>query len=109
MKEEFEREDIIDILLDDENRDPIVLVDGCGKKIAFEQIAVIPYDEKLYCVLKPIDHIDHVSDDEAIVFYIDEEEGKEPSLMVETDEAKAMDVFEEYYNLLDEEQKRGMK
>lgn len=109
MKEEFEREDIIDVLLDDENRDPIVLVDGSGKKIAFEQIAVIPYDEKLYCVLKPIDHIDHVSDDEAIVFFVDEKEGKEPVFMVETDEFKAMAVFEEYYNLLDEERKKGKK
>lgn len=109
MKEEFEREDIIDVLLDEENKDPIVLVDGGGKKIAFEQIAVIPYDEKLYCILKPIDHIDNVSDDEAIVFYVDEKEGKEPTLMVETDELKAMDVFEEYYNMLDEERRKGKR
>lgn len=95
--------DILDILLDEENRAPIVLVDGNGEEIAFEQIAVIPYDEKLYCVLKPIDHMDAVNDDEAIVFYVDEREGEEPTLIVETDELKAMDVFEEYYNLLDGE------
>lgn len=104
MEEKKEREDIIDILLNEENKDPIILSDNSGRKIAFEQIAVIPYDEKLYCVLKPIDHIENVNDDEAIVFYVEEREGEEPVLMVETDELKALDVFEEYYNLLDEEQ-----
>lgn len=43
--------DIVDILLDEENKDPIVLTDDKGRKLAFEQIAVIPYDQKLYCVL----------------------------------------------------------
>ncbi|MGN0806464.1 MAG: DUF1292 domain-containing protein, partial [Candidatus Coproplasma sp.] len=109
MEEKIEREDIIDILLNEENKDPIILSDNSGRKIAFEQIAVIPYDEKLYCVLKPIDHIENVSDDEAIVFYVEERDGEEPVLMVETDELKALDVFEEYYSLLDEEQAKGKR
>ncbi len=99
--------DIIDVLLDENNKEPIVLIDGNGKRLSFEQIAVIPFNEKLYCVLKPIDKIENVQDDEAIVFFVHEEEGKEPVLMVETDEKTAMDVFEEYYNLLDEEDKKN--
>lgn len=97
--------DIIDILLDEENKDPIVLVDSNGRKIAFEQIAVIPYNEKLYCVLKPMDKIENVADDEAIVFYVDEGENEEDelALKVETDELTAMEVFEKYYDLLDEQ------
>ena len=101
--------DIIDVLLDEDNKDPIILIDGNGKKLSFEQIAVIPFNEKLYCVLKPIDKIENVQEDEAIVFFVHEEEGKEPVLMVETDEKVAMDVFEEYYNLLDEEDKKNKK
>lgn len=95
--------DIIDILLDEENKDPIVLTDDKGRKLAFEQVAVIPYDQKLYCVLKPIDHLDGVADDEALVFYVDEGENKddEPVLRIEDDELKAIDVFMEYYNLLE--------
>lgn len=98
--------DIINILLDEDNSDPIILTDENGRKLAFEQIAVIPYDQKIYCVLKPIDYIKGVADDEAIVFYVDESktENNEPTLRVETDELKALDVFEEYYNLLDEQQ-----
>lgn len=94
--------DIIDVLLDEENKEPIILVDGNGRELEFEQIAVIPYKEKLYCVLKPIDKIENVADDEAIVFYV-EEGGKQPVLKVETDELTAIEVFEEYYNLLDGE------
>lgn len=93
--------DIYDILLDEKNKNPIVFVDGNGRKIAFEQIAVIPYNEKLYCILKPIDKIKGIADDEAVVFYVDEE-GSEPTLKAETDDLLAMEVFEEYYNLLDE-------
>lgn len=100
-------EDIIDILLDADNKDPILLTDEKGNKIAFEQVAVIPYDQKIYCILKPIDHIDNVEDDEAIVFYVEEDlyGGNAPVLRVEADELKAIDVFEKYYDLLDSENK----
>ena len=107
VEQEEQQPDIIDILLDEDNKDPIVLVDGQGKKLSFEQIAVIPYNNKIYCVLKPIDKIENVQDDEAIVFFVDEQEGKESVLMVETDEKVAMDVFDEYYNLLDEADKNN--
>ncbi len=109
VEEELANLDIIDILLDEDNKDPIVLVDGNGRRLSFEQIAVIPYNDKLYAILKPIDHIDNVEDDEAIVFYVQEERGKDPVLMVETDEKVAIDVFEEYYNLLDEAEDKKKK
>lgn len=107
--ERAERQNVIDILLDENNKDPLVLVDGNGRQISFEQIAVIPFNNKIYCVLKPIDKIENINDDEAIVFYVHEEAGKEPVLMVEADEKVAMDVFDEYYNLLDEEDKKSKK
>lgn len=104
VEQEEDQFDIIDVLLDEDNKEPIVLVDDKGKKLSFEQIAVIPFNDKIYCVLKPIDKIENVQDDEAIVFYVDEKEGQAPVLMVETDEKIAMDVFEEYYNLLDQDE-----
>lgn len=107
--EEREYRDILDVLLDEENKDPIILEDSNGRKLSFEQVAVIPYNNKVYCVLKPLDEIENVADDEAIVFFVDEQEGKEPVLMVETNEKVAMDVFEEYYNLLDEADAKNKK
>ncbi|MDE6583322.1 MAG: DUF1292 domain-containing protein [Clostridia bacterium] len=108
VEEEENELDLVDVLLDVDNKDPIVLIDGSGKRISFEQIAVIPYNDKIYCVLKPIDKIDNVQDDEAIVFYVDEKDG-EKVLMVETDEKVAISVFDEYYNLLDKEESKNKK
>ena len=94
--------DIYDVLLDEENKDPIVLIEGNGRKTAFEQIAVIPYNEKLYCILKPVNKMENVADNEAIVFFVDEN-GDENVLEVETNEFTAIEVFAQYYDLLDKE------
>lgn len=102
VKQENAQENIMDILLDEDNKEPIVLFNEAGRKIGFEQVAIIPYDDKLYCILKPIDHIDDVDDDEAIVFYVNDPYGEMPTLVVEKDEAKAIAVFDEYYKLLDD-------
>ena len=99
-EKEVEKVDVLDVLLDEENDEPIVLTDDKGKTFTFEQIAVIPYNEKVYCVLKPVDQIEGIQDDEAVVFYVDERPTGSV-LIVETDEKTAIAVFDEYYNLLD--------
>lgn len=110
QKEEESAKTLLDILLDENNRDPIVLVDGTGRRIAFEQVAIIPHEKDskryLYAVLKPITKINGVSDDEAVVFYVDEVETNNPVLKVETDEKVAIEVFDEYYKMLDEAHSR---
>lgn len=97
--------DILDVLLDEDNEDPITLYDENSRPIKFDQVAIIPLEEKLYAILKPIDEIKGVADDEAIVFAINENESGETTLMVETDEPVAIRVFDEYYKLLDEQGK----
>ena len=99
---EAEKVDILDVLLDEDNAEPIVLTDESGKRYTFEQIAVSPHNDKVYAVLKPVEKIDGINDDEAVVFYVDERPTGSV-LMVETDEKVAIDVFDEYYNLLDAE------
>ena len=99
-----ENVDLLDILLDEDNEEPIKLYDENGKEYKFDQVALIPIDEKLYAILKPIDKIKGIEDDEAIVFAVNEKEGEETTLIVETDESIAMRVFDEYYKLLDEQE-----
>ena len=94
------KNDVLDVLLDAENKDPIVLTDEKGKSFAFEQIAVIPYNQRIYAVLHPIDRIEGVEDDEAVVFYVDDSKD-DPVLVVETDEPTALAVFGKYYDLLE--------
>lgn len=96
-----EEVDLLDILLDEDNESPITLVDENSKEIKFDQVAIIPLDERLYAILKPIDEIPGVADDEAIVFSITENEEGGTVLMNETDEVIATRVFDEYYKLLD--------
>jgi uncharacterized protein YrzB (UPF0473 family) len=95
-------QDILDVLLDEENREPISMVNSEGRVVQFEQIAVIPYDNKIYCVLRPLS-FEGVADDEALVFYLElSDDGETSKIVLEEDELKAITVFEKYYDLVDE-------
>lgn len=102
-KLEEQEQNILDILLDEDNEDPITLYDKDDNAVKFDQVAIIPIEEKLYAILKPIDKLEGVADDEAIVFYIDETNEDDVSLVVEENEDIAVKVFDEYYKLLDEQ------
>ncbi len=101
--------DLLDILLDENNRDPIVLKDETGNALAFEQVAVIPYSKAgewvVYVVLKPIDVIEGIGDDEAAVFYVEEDESGNMFLRIEQDELIAIEIFNQYYDLLEKVRK----
>lgn len=97
--------DLLDVLLDDNNRDPIVLMDETGRQITFEQVAIIPHIvndvKKLFAVLKPLDKIEGIGEDEAIVFAVNIDACGAATLRVERNELIAIDVFNKYYDLLE--------
>lgn len=102
--------DLLDVLLDQNNKDPIVLMDENGRQITFEQVAIIPYEadgkeRKLYVVLKPIDKIEGINDDEAIVFVCEQDKNGRTVLRVEENEEIAIAVFDKFYDLLEESAK----
>lgn len=106
VKEEMEQFDILDVILDESNVDPITLQDEKGNRISFEQVAVVPYEQKIYVILKPIDKIEGIADDEAVVFVADE--SVSPTVLrVEQNQEIAVKIFDEYYNLVDEAVKNG--
>lgn len=108
--EEIVKVDLLDVLLDENNKAPIYMYDDKGNQLEFEQVAVIPYGEDdLYCILKPITKIEGVKDDEAIVFLVTEDENGESILKVEDREEVAISVFDQYYNLVEEETKKRKK
>ncbi len=103
----FEKEgkDLVDILLDEDNHDTIILEVGNGRSVEFEQVAVIPYgefDDDLYCILKPITPMEGVKDDEAIVFKVMLNENREFVPVVEKDRKIAIEVFNIYYDMLEQ-------
>lgn len=99
--------DLLDILLDKDNKQPITLMDEKGKQISFEQIAMIVHEvkkeKKLFAILKPVDKIEGLGENEAIVFLVDQDKDGNTILKIEEDEDVAIDVFDEYYDLLEEE------
>lgn len=99
-----EKVDLLDVLFDENNFDPIVLADDEGNSYNFEQVAIIPLDNETYVILKPMDNMDDVEEDEAFVFKITQDEAGEARLVIEDDDEIGEKVFEEYYKLLDEEE-----
>ncbi|MGN1060409.1 MAG: DUF1292 domain-containing protein [Candidatus Coproplasma sp.] len=98
--------DLLDQLLGEDADSEIRLKNEDGTELVFNQVAVIPQDDKLFAILTPVTDIDGVSDDEAIVFRVDEREG-EHVLVLEEDETVAMEVFEQYVKLWEESNAEG--
>ncbi len=92
----------IEKILDEDNIDNIFLYDDENNEVEFEQVAVIPLDEKVYVLLSPVRELGGVSPDEGIVFLIDEVDDEDVLTVVE-DDALIDRVFSEYEQLLEEE------
>ena len=107
QKQETAQVDLLDVLLDKDNKEPITLMDEKGKQISFEQIAMIVHEvkkeKKLFAILKPVDKIEGISENEAIVFLVDQDKNGNTILKIEEDEDVAIDVFDDYYDLLEDE------
>ena len=92
----------IDMLFDENNTENIKLYNEENQEVEFEQIALVPIEEKTYAILKPVKQMDGIADDEALVFVIDEIDDEDCLVIV--DEDPIIDkVFEEYYKMLKEE------
>ena len=93
--------DVIEMLMNEDCNDNIVLYGEDGEEFEFEQVAVIPMDEKLYFILRPVD-MEDLDEDEAFVFELIETEDEASIDLVEDDETVDR-VFAIYNDLLDEE------
>ncbi len=90
---------ILEILLDEKNRDLIDLNDHLGNEHTFRQIATIPVDDEVYCILKPLTNIG-LKVGEAVVFKLVELEKGVHLLTSEEDEKKSLEIFLVYYEML---------
>ena len=98
----------IDRLLDVDDNEPITLYDENDNAIAFEQIALIPFEEKLYAILKPIDVMEGVGDDEGVIFLFEENEQTNETFLRVVNDDKIIDkVFSQYLELVKEEDKKA--
>lgn len=78
------------------NDNIIVLTTNDGEELEFIRIADIALDGNVYVILKPVELMNGMDEDEAIVFM-----SKDDQYTVVLDEELLDNVFEEYYRLLD--------
>ena len=110
MAKKNNENNLIDMLLDKDNHEPIVIYDENNKELKFQTVAVIPFvtmptlssDKDLYVIMKPIDKIEGVEDDEVLIFVVDYDFKGQPFLAIEHNQELAQKVYEEYVRLLDD-------
>ena len=81
---------LLSMLMDEKNDDNIILFDDSGESVELEQVAVIPHEDELYAILRPLD----ADEDSAAVFKIDPED--EESLVNIEDDALASKILDIY-------------
>lgn len=89
----------IDSILDENCTDIIYIEDENKQKIAYEQIALIPYDNKLYTIMVEKSAFDSMQEDVGEVFLVDE---KKQQLKLVENVNIISSVFEIYDRMFDE-------
>ena len=90
-----------DELADD---DIVTLMSADGEEIDFVEIAGIAHKGAFYAILQPVELLEGMSDDEALVFKVSRDENGEDRFEIELDDDVIDAVFAEYNRLLDSAQ-----
>ena len=89
-------------ILNDEDDEIITLLTASGEEVDFLEIAGIALKGNFYAILQPVELLEDMADDEALVFKITRNEGGQDKFEIELDDDIIDAVFEEYNRLLDE-------
>ena len=80
----------------------ISLMGADGEEIDFVEIAGIAHKGNFYAILQPVELIEGMDDDEALVFKVSRGKDGEDKFEIELDDSIIEAVFAEYNKLLDE-------
>lgn len=81
--------------------DIVTLTTADGEEVDFVEIAGIAHKGNFYAILQPVELIDGMSDDEALVFWVTRNEKGEDKFEIVLDDDIINAVFAEYNRLLD--------
>lgn len=87
----------------EEDDDIVTLTTANGEEVDFVEIAGIAYGGNFYAILQPVELLDGMDDDEALVFKVSRGPDGEDKFDIELDDFIIEKVFEEYNRLLDEQ------
>ena len=85
-----------------EDDDIVTLLSADGEEIDFVEIAGIAHKGSFYAILQPVELLDGMDDDEALVFKVTRGKDGEDKFEIELDDNIIDAVFAEYNRLLDE-------
>ena len=98
LEKDFEPEISPDEFADD---DIVTLLSATGEEIDFVEIAGIAHKGNFYAILQPVELLEGMADDEALVFKVSRTEDGEDKFEIELDDEIIDAVFAEYNRLLD--------
>jgi hypothetical protein len=90
--------------LEEQEDDIVTLTSPDGEEIDFVEIAGIKLENGFYAILQPVELLEGMGEDEALVFAVTKTEDGEDSFSIELDDEIIDAVFAEYNRLLDEMQ-----
>ena len=88
--------------MSEERNDIVTLLSATGEEIDFVEIAGIAYQGNFYAILQPVELIEGMSDDEALVFKVSRLQDGQDRFEIELDDEIIDAVFEKYYELLND-------
>ena len=89
-------------ILDEEEDDIIILKSADGEEVEFVEIAGINLNGKFYAILQPVELLEGMDEDEALVFEVVTNADGDDSFNIELDDDIIDAVFAEYNKLLEE-------
>ena len=89
IEEEFEEDDIVTLTSED------------GEEIDFIEIAGIAHEGKFYAILQPVELLEGMEEDEALVFEVSKDEEDNDKFSIVVDDVIIDAVFAQYNELLD--------
>ena len=93
--------------MEEDDDDIVTLLSANGEEIDFVEIAGIAYKGSFYAILQPVELLDGMDDDEALVFKVTRGKDGEDKFEIELDDSVIDAVFAEYNKLLDDANKAG--
>lgn len=96
---EVKNDDSVELIDEDEI---ITLTDDEGKPVDFYEVACIEYQGEFYALLQPVEPLEGLGDDEALIFKVREEDEDNDVFEPVLDENILDAVFNEYLNAIAE-------
>ena len=88
--------------MEEDDDDVVTLLSANGEEIDFVEIAGIAYKGSFYAILQPVELLEGMDDDEALVFKVTRGKDGEDKFEIELDDSVIDAVFAEYNKLYED-------